>query len=78
MRNMPKNTNPLDFLFILTKSHQRYINQDLCEKMERTDFTQVMEGKSRNIITDFRCMGDLSLFCSKLSSSLGNCQVIRS
>lgn len=44
--------------------------------MERTDFGQAKEGKSRDMIIDFRCIGDLSLFCNKASSSLGNCQEI--
>ena len=44
--------------------------------MERMDFTQAREGKSRDMIIDFRHTGDLSPFCSKVSSSLGNCQEI--
>jgi len=54
--------------FIDIESHQRYINQDLCGKMERTDFTQAREGKSRDMIIDFRRIGDLSSFCRKVSS----------
>lgn len=38
--------------------------------MERADFTQAREGKRRDVIIDFRCIGDLSPFCSKVSWEL--------